>query len=117
MKCKICGKNISAGFKVIIEPHEKVPEIKKTMYFCSTRCENKFIGSIKSQRVKEHKKMIRKKLENLEKEPTESEISDMFYTFTEKEKTQLIALGLGTLLADKTTCKELYSYLKLKLGK
>lgn len=41
----------------------------------------------------------------------------MFYTFTEKEKTQLIAVGLGTLLADKTTCKELYSYLKLKLGK
>lgn len=61
MKCKICGKNISAGFKVIIEPHEKVPEIKKTMYFCSTRCENKFIGSIKSQRVKEHKKNDKKK--------------------------------------------------------
>lgn len=112
-KCHVCGKTISSGRK--IEPFPEAPEIKKTVYFFSTRCMNVFIGSIRRNRTKTKIKSIRKELENAEHEPSEKELSLLLETLTPKEKEFLSAIGTGVMLAPHKTLKEFYQELNEKL--
>ena len=83
-KCHVCGKTISSGRS--IEPCPEAPEIKKTVYFCSTRCMNVFVGSVRRNRTKSKIKLIRSELENAEHEPSDKELSLLLGTLTPKEK-------------------------------
>ena len=112
-KCHICGKTISSGR--MIEPCPEVPEIKKTVYFCSTRCMNVFVGSVRRNRTKSKIKAIRSELENAEHEPSERELSLLLKTLTPKEKDVLSAIGVGVMLASSKTLKAFYQELKEKL--
>ena len=114
IKCHVCGKTISSGRK--IEPSPETPEIKETVYFCSTRCMNVFIGSIRRNRTNAEIKSIRKELENAEHEPSEKELSLLLGTLTPKEKDLLSAIGTGVMMAPHKTLKEFYQELSEKIG-
>ena len=113
-KCHICGKTISSGR--MIEPCPEAPEIKKTVYFCSTRCMNVFVGSVRRNRTKSKIKSIRSELKNAEHEPSEKELSLLLRTLTPKEKDLLSAIGTGVMLAPHKTLKEFYQELSEKIG-
>ena len=113
-KCHICGKTISSGRS--IEPCPEAPEIKKTVYFCSTRCMNVFVGSVRRNRTKSKIKSIRSELENAEHEPSEKELSLLLGTLTPKEKDLLSAIGTGVMMAPHKTLKEFYQELSEKIG-
>lgn len=108
-KCKICGKQCSSG--VILEPDERIPEVKKTLFFCSERCLNVFVASIKRERRRSANKSIRSSLETAEHEPSKDETFQILMTLTAKEKSILSAIAVGTLLAQYRTCKEFYEKL------
>ena len=112
-KCHVCGQTISSGIR--IEPSPKAPEIKETVYFCSTRCMNVFIGSIRRNRTNAEIKSIRKELENAEHEPSEKELSLLLGTLTPKEKEVLSTIGTGVMFAPDKTLKEFYQELNEKL--
>ena len=113
-KCHICGKTISSGR--MIEPCPQAPEIKKTVYFCSTRCMNVFVGSVRRNRTKSKIKSIRSELENAEHEPSEKALALLLRTLTPKEKDLLSAIGSGVMLAPHKTLKEFYQELSEKIG-
>ena len=113
-KCKICGKQCSSG--VILEPDERIPEVKKTLFFCSDRCLNVFVASIKRERRKTANKSIRSELKNAEHEPSEKELSLLLITLTPKEKDLLSAIGTGVMLSPHKTLKEFYQELSEKIG-
>ena len=113
-KCHICGKTISSGR--MIEPCPEAPEIKKTVYFCCTRCMNDFVASVRQNRTKSKIKSIRSELENAEHEPSEKELSLLLRTLTPKEKDLLSAIGTGVMLAPHKTLKEFYQELSEKIG-
>lgn len=83
-KCHVCGKTISSGRR--IEPCPEALEIKEAVYFCSTRCMNVFVGSVKRNRTKNTNKSIRNELENAEHKPSERELILLLRTLTPKEK-------------------------------
>lgn len=112
-KCHVCGKTISSGRS--LNPSPEVPEIKKILYFCGTRCMNTFVGSIKRSRTKTVLKSIRSELEIAEYEPSERELSLLLKTLTTKEKDVLSAIGVGVMLASSKTLKAFYQELKEKL--
>lgn len=112
-KCHVCGKTISSGRR--IEPCPEVPEIKETVYFCSTKCMNVFVGSVRRNRTKSKIKSIRSELENAEHEPSEKELLLLLGTLTPKEKDLLSAIGIGVILASSKTLKAFYQELKKRL--
>lgn len=84
-KCKVCGRTFcSAG--LCLEPREDIPEIKKTMCFCSRRCANTFLGRIKAQYKKRAKQSVRKELEKADRVPDNEDLSMIYHTLTENEK-------------------------------
>ena len=111
-KCKICGRTCSSGIK--IEPEDIAPEVKKTLFFCSTRCAKVFIASIKRERKKKYNQTVRAALESAEHEPNDQEISQILSTLTGKEIELLSAIGVGILLGENKTCKAFYETLKEK---
>ena len=113
-KCHICGKTISSGR--MIEPCPEAPQITNTVYSCSTRCMNVFVGSVRRNRTKSKIKSIRSELENAEHEPSEKELSLLLRTLTPKEKDLLSAIGSGVMLAPHKTLKEFYQELSEKIG-
>lgn len=114
-KCKICGRTCSSGVK--IEPDGIAPEVKKTLFFCSNRCANVFIASVKRERRKKSNQTVRTALETAEHEPSKEEMSAMLFTLTAKEKDYLSAIAVGSLLATYRTCKEFYEHLNEILRK
>lgn len=112
-KCHVCGKTISSGRR--IEPCPEAPEIKETVYFCSTRCMNVFVGSVRRNRTKAKNKSIRNELENAEHEPSEKELPLLLSSLTTKEVQLLAAVGVGVMLASHKTMKEFYQVLNEKL--
>ena len=112
-KCKTCGRTMTSGLKVT--PIEGVPEIKKTLWFCSERCLNAFVGNVKAQRKKSMKKDLRVALETADREPTEEDYSGIFSTLSAAEKNLLAAIGMGVTFATHRTIKEFYENLRQKL--
>lgn len=112
-KCHVCGKTSSSGRR--IEPIPEVPEIKETVYFCSTKCMNVFVGSVKRNRTKNTNKSIRNELENAEHKPSERELILLLRTLTPKEKELLAAIGVGVMFSSNKTLKEFYREFKGKL--
>lgn len=113
-KCAICKKTITRGKR--IDPDPNIPEIKKTMYFCGSRCQNVFIGSIKRSRTKKKKKEWREELEQREDQcETNGDYIRLFETLTSDEKEFLTMVGLGTFMAQKTL-KEFYALLKERVS-
>lgn len=113
-KCAICKKTITSGKR--IDPDPNIPEIKKTMYFCGSRCQNVFIGSIKRSRTKKKKKEWREELEQREDQcKTNGDCIRLFETLTSDEKEFLTVVGLGTFMAQKTL-KEFYALLKERVS-
>ena len=113
-KCAICKKTIKGGKR--IDPDPNIPEIKKTMYFCGSRCLNVFIGSIKRSRTKKKKKEWREELEQREDQcETNGDYIRLFETLTSDEKEFLTLVGLGTFMAQKTL-KEFYALLKERVS-
>lgn len=109
MKCKTCGKNVTS-FRLVIEPKEGIPEITKTVCFCSKRCANNFLGRIKAERTKKKKLDIRKKLELLDHYPSIDELQEIYLTLTPSEKYQLALNGLVASFhgLERKTIKEFY---------
>ena len=113
-KCAICKKTITSGIGIAPDPN--IPEIKKTMYFCGSRCQNVFIGSIKRSRTKKKKKEWREELEQREDQcETNGDYIRLFETLTSDEKEFLTLVGLGTFMAQKTL-KEFYALLKERVS-
>jgi len=104
---------MTSGLK--ITPIEGVPEIKKTLWFCSERCLNAFVGNVKAQRKKSMKKDIRVALETADREPTEEDYSVIIGTLSAAEKNLLAAIGMGVTFATHRTIKEFYENLRQKL--
>lgn len=113
-KCAICKKTITRG--KLFDPDPNIPEIKKTMYFCGSRCLNVFIGSIKRSRTKKKKKEWREELEQREDQcETNGDYIRLFETLTSDEKEFLTVVGLGTFMTQKTL-KEFYALLKERVS-
>ena len=104
---------MTSGLK--ITPIEGVPEIKKTLWFCSERCLNTFVGNVKAQRKKSMKKNMRAAPENADREPTEEDYYDIISTLSAAEKNLLAAIGMGVTFAIHRTIKEFYENLRQKL--
>lgn len=84
-KCKVCGRTFcSAG--LCLEPREDIPEIKKTLYFCSRRCASFFLGRIKAKYKRQARLSVRKELEQADRVPASEDLVAVYRTLTEKEK-------------------------------
>lgn len=99
--------------KLTLEPSDKIPEVKKTVCFCSSRCANNFAGRIRAERTKKRKASIRKELETLDHYPTHEEMAAIFQTLTPSEKYQIILTSLVACFngLNRMTIKEFYKYL------
>ena len=107
MTCTVCKKRRDSG--MILEPDARIPEIKKTVCFCSRKCENIFINRI----IKSRKKALRSRLESSQEMMTEKDGSAAFSVLTPKEKESLAMAGFFMLLArGGNTCKGFFQELK-----
>lgn len=105
--CTVCKKRRDSG--MILEPDARIPEIKKTVCFCSRKCENIFINRI----IKNRKKALRSRLEASREIMTEKDESAAFSVLTPKEKESLAMAGLFILLArGGNTCEGFFQELK-----
>lgn len=113
-KCEICKRAISSGFQ--LDPDEQIPEIKRTVYFCSRRCQNAFVGTIKRSRTKSIKKAWRAELEQKDGDvETDKDFYHLFETLTADERKILISIGIGDLLSQAKTLKGFYKLLGEKV--
>lgn len=97
--CKRCGKSCGA-FSCEIEPDPRIPEIKRTLRFCSAECANRFLGTIAARRNKDAKRGIRAELEKADRQIKDGDVREIFLTLKPREKDQLAAVGIGTILAE-----------------
>ena len=113
-KCEICKRAISSGFQ--LDPDEQIPEIKQTVYFCSRRCQNAFVGAIKRSRTKNIKSEWRAELEQKDEElDSDEDFYRLFETLTTDERKILISLGIGDLMSQTKTLKGFYKLLGEKV--
>lgn len=109
-KCKICGKTVSF-FSIAINPHNDVPEIKRTVRLCSRRCANVFLGRIKASWTRKSNLNERKTLEAVDRKPSKDEIAQAFLTLTTGERRNLALLGMTAILEDTQSLKGFYEFL------
>ena len=105
--CNVCGRILgTAGIR--IEPNEKVPEIKKTMRFCSERCANVYLGRIKTKHKKQTKRSVRKVLEQTDREPDDEDLVAIYQSLSEKEKFIMFLVAFKAAYFSKLTIKKFF---------
>ena len=109
-KCKTCWKTIGST-RLSIEPCKEIPDIKRTVYFCSNRCANVFLGSIKAKYKKQTKNAVRKALEVADRKPTNEDLVAIYQTLTEKEKQIMFLVAMEAAYFSNLKLKDFYKNL------
>lgn len=109
-KCKVCGRTFcSSG--LMLEPCKDIPEIKKTLYFCSRRCASFFLGRIKAKYKRQAKLSVRKELEQTARKPSDEDLLAIYRTLTEKEKLIMFVVAAQGECFSGIPIKDFYRHL------
>ena len=108
--CEVCGKTIgSAGLR--IEPCKEIPDIKRTVCFCSNRCANVFLGRIKAKYKKQRNNAVRKELELADRKPSNDDLVAIYQTLTAKEKMIMFLVAMEAAYFSNLKLKDFYKNL------
>lgn len=102
--CKICGKSVGA-LGLVLDSSDNIPEVTKTVCFCSSRCANIFLGRIRAERTKKKKTAYKEQLlKNPERKASNDDLVAILRTLTKEQKDEMILHMMGICYArsDKT---------------
>lgn len=112
--CKICRKAIGpAGLRIV--PCKEIPDIKRTVCFCSNRCANIFLGRIKAKYKKQRNNAVRKELELADRKPTDEDLLEIYQTLTRKERMAMFLVAMEAACFSSLKIKDFYKNLNALL--